>query len=127
MRPFSAHQLSLFALFALTGLIAANTPSCPNPCQERVNAATSYVSGVIEDNQACTTSSECTTIDPSTDCMGACPVPVNVDGVEEVEAAIDYANSAWCSNYTEMGCPYATPDCVEFEPACMGGICVRLY
>ena len=121
--------LPVFIAIAAAPLLALNAPSgCQEmTCQEREEAATDYVYSAVDENLDCTADSDCTTVMPSTDCMGACPVPVNVDGVDEVLAAIEYANATWCENYTEDGCPYATPDCLWFVPVCENGICVAHY
>ncbi len=96
-------------------------------CEERVAAANDYVSSVVAENLDCRTDSDCTTVGIGTDCMGMCPVPVSVDGVDEVLAAVAYANATWCENYIEDGCPYATPSCAAFDPVCENGQCVAAF
>ena len=125
----STRRLPMLLAFAAAPLLALNAPSgCQEmTCQERAEAATDYVYSAVEENLACTTDSDCTTVVPSTDCMGACPVPVSVDGLDAVLEAIDYANATWCDTYAEDGCPYATPDCLWFVPVCENGICVAQY
>ena len=98
--------LPLMALLPLMG-----TGNCEGEtCEERVNESNAYINAALEENLNCTVDTDCTTITPNTDCRGTCPVPVAVEGVEEVEAAIDYANQTSCDTYIEDGCPYAIPD-----------------
>lgn len=93
-------------------------------CEERIQESNAYVYGVIEDYQSCAVDDDCTMVSPGTQCRGACPVPVSVDGLEEVQAAVAYANETWCDGFMQDGCPYLTPSCVYFEPACRDGMCV---
>ncbi len=129
MKLQSSRVLALLIGFAAVPLLALNAPEgCQSmTCEERVEAANDYVASVVADNLDCMTDTDCTAVSPGTDCMGMCPVPVNVDGVEEVQAAVAHANATWCADYIEDGCPYATPSCIAFEPVCVEGICVAQY
>jgi hypothetical protein len=96
-------------------------------CQERKKAADDEVKAVREANLSCGLDSECSSVFTSTECGGACPEPVNVEGVDAVEAAIADVNETHCANYKADGCPYAEPSCQQSMPACMAGVCILVF
>ena len=125
---FSANGLptmsAVLLMFALPLLGQSGASGCnPMTCEERVEASNDYIWSVIDENLSCEMSSDCTTVNPGTGCMGACPVPINLEGVDAVLEAVQYANAIWCEDFMSDGCPYATPSCLAFEPICEAGIC----
>lgn len=93
-------------------------------CDERLNRANDMIEAQRQQHLSCVENLDCTDVNPSTGCMGACPQPVNTTGKSAVESSIALADQTYCQNYQQDGCPYATPKCVQNAPFCDQNKCV---
>lgn len=93
-------------------------------CRERVDASLEAIEAVRLEHLTCERASDCTLFDPSTQCLGGCPLAVAVSGLDAVRAAVDEANDGVCRNFSADGCPFATPGCVQVFADCVDNRCV---
>ena len=131
MRVTPVATVSGFAL-----IVCLNCFSCSEPqgavtragvprqtCEERRESASQRVEAERVKHLECTQDSDCTIIDPSTQCGGRCPLPVLLNGLEPTRAVIENVNETICKDYAAQGCPFATPGCAPFAAVCDSGRC----
>lgn len=100
---------------------SAETPR--QTCEERRESASLRVEAERVKHLECTQDSDCTIIDPSTQCGGRCPQPVLMNGLEPTRAVIEDVNETICKDYAAQGCPFATPGCAPIAAVCDAGRC----
>ncbi len=96
-------------------------------CEERGKSARDHVNAALMANLACSTEADCTTVETSTQCGGACAEAVSVQGMSAVTQAVTEANSTFCADYMADNCPYAEPGCAAGTLACTNGACVLVF
>jgi hypothetical protein len=96
-------------------------------CEERATGARDHVKAALDANLACSADADCTTVDTSTECAGACSEAVSAQGASAVTQAVTEANSMFCSNYIEDGCPFSQPACATGTLACTNGSCMLVF
>ena len=120
MRTISAAAVTLSTL--TLGLQVA----CGLTCEERADYAASYIEDIVEVNRRCSWDDDCINVTILTQCGNLCTQAVNVDGVANIEAAVEHVNEAWCDESAEMGCGFDTPSCDPLDRArCEQGLCVN--
>ena len=92
-------------------------------CDNDGAAAFDHIDVAISQNLSCEIAEDCVEVQTSTNCQGACPVYVSIEGATTVEDAISEADALYCP---EVGgdCAYATPGCQALPPACVDGMCI---
>ena len=98
---------------------------CALTCEESTEAAQADVEAVRVQHLSCLVDADCTLVDVSTRCQGACPRPVARSGEAAVRIAVEKADDEHCSGPMRSGCGYATPSCVAFEASCASGTCTE--
>lgn len=92
-------------------------------CRERVDASLEAIESVRLEHLACESASDCALFDPSTQCLGGCPLAVAASGLDAMHAVVDELNAGVCDDFTADGCPFATPDCLQVFADCVDNLC----
>lgn len=98
-------------------------PTEPLSCGDRRTAAGQLITTAVDAQPDCTSVDDCVWVGTDTMCGGACGVVVHSEAAQAVADAVMAADTGVCVNYAEDGCPFATPGCLEPQPACNLGRC----
>lgn len=101
-------------------------PSCNTSdrhCTDRLEKSRKAIRMVSDRSRRCFRDADCVHVDTSTECEGTCGTFVNRMRRSFVARANRYLDHKICSAYQDDGCPYATPGCLQLEPACVEGLC----
>ena len=100
--------------------------ACHEATCETMSAALNAIKAVGgEAAKACQLDDDCTAIDVSTACQGACPMAVNSGMANDVLKAIGWFNDNVCVpfDYAKQ-CGFSTPKCLAPNVGCDAGVCV---
>jgi hypothetical protein len=100
---------------------------CVEPsCLAIAKARTALVAEIqAQGAKPCAAKADCTTLDVSTACQGACPLAVHKDTVGPAQTKLTSFSVGVCQAFDAAGkCGYATPGCLAPDPTCEDGVCV---
>ena len=104
------------------GNTVSTTDGCLT-CSETSGRVAARTSASREAHAACAVDDDCTLVDFSTDCRGACPVAVAKAEQQAFADALDQISEDYCQGAFTSICGYATPGCVQGKAACTEDRC----
>lgn len=102
-----------------------NDTACQEANCDNMKSALQALLPPYVDGSTCQGDEDCTTVDVSTACQGACPLAVSVGVKDEVAKAVGWFDDNVCKPHDfATNCGYSTPKCMAPNPGCKAGKCV---